>query len=154
MSVPKTRFGLPNSVPQGCRVFLLQQAKRRGSLLRSLLSKCGYGITPSDGREAASRFFMNGPCVMLVDAAAGSSRRIDDAVRLARIAGIPIITVGERPSGPIPGAHHRLSGSCDDVALVATVEVACYGHDHRGRKAPSRPHLVVAAPVTDGGASR
>jgi hypothetical protein len=134
-------------VPQGCRVFLLQQAKRRGSLLRALLSKCGYGITPSDGREAAVRFFTNGPCVMLVDAAAGS---IDEAVRLARIAGIPIIAVGERPSGPIPGAHHRLSGSCDDVALVATVEVACYGHDHRGREAPSRPELVPASGL-DGG---
>jgi hypothetical protein len=92
---------------------------------------------------------MNGPCVMLVDAAAGSSRRIDEAVRLARIAGIPIIAVGEKPGGPIPGAHHRLSGSCDDVALVATVEVACYGHDHRGREEPSRPRFVVAEPVSD-----
>jgi hypothetical protein len=136
-------------VPQGCRVFVLQQAKRRGSLLRSLLSKCGYGITPSDGRETASRFFMNGPCVMLVDAAAGSSRRIDEAVRLARIAGIPIIAVGEKPGGPIPEAQHRLSGSCDDVALVAAVEVACYGHDHRGREEPSSVHVVVAEPVSD-----
>lgn len=135
-------------MPQGCRVFLLQQAKPRGSLLRALLSKCGYGITRSDGRETATRFFTNGPCVMLVDAAAGSSPRIDEAVRLARIAGIPIIAVGEKPGGPIPGAHHRLSGSCDDVALVATVELACYGHDHRERE-PSRPHPSAAS----GGAS-
>jgi hypothetical protein len=130
-------------VPQGCRVFLLQQAKRRGSLLKSFLSKCGYGITPSDGREAATRFFTNGPCVMLVDAEAGRSRRIDEAVRLARIAGIPIIAIGERPGGPIPGAHHRLSGTCDDVALVATVEVACYGHDHRGEEEPSHRRLAA-----------
>jgi hypothetical protein len=92
---------------------------------------------------------MNGPCVMLVDAAAGSSRRIDEAVRLARIAGIPVITVGEKPDWPIPGAHHRLSGSCDDVALVATVELACYGHDHQGREARSRAQFVVAEPVSE-----
>lgn len=126
-------------MPQGCRVFILQQAKRRGRL-RSLLSKCGYGITPSDGREVAIRFFMKGPCVMLVDAQAGSKREIDEAVRFARIAGVPIIAVGDRRGDAIRGVHHTLSEACDEVALMATVELACYGHVHRGEKASARTH--------------
>jgi hypothetical protein len=131
-------------MPQGCRVFILQQAKQRGRL-RALLSKCGYGITPSDGRQVAIRFFMNGPCVMLVDARAGSRREVDEAVRLARIAGVPIIAVGEHTNDAIRGAHHMLSEGCDEVALMATVEVACYGHDHRREDAAAPTEAIEAA---------
>ncbi len=118
--------------------------------MSALLADCGYGITRSGGREVASSLFLNAPCVMLLDvSAAGGSERLDQAVRLARIAGIPIIAVGGAPDCGIRGLHARLSGTCDDVALVAAVEVACYGHDH-GRAGFSADPAVAAARMESG----
>jgi hypothetical protein len=76
--------------------------------------------------------------VVLIDPSADLRR--EDAVRLARIAGVPVIALGGALPGGVPGLDQRLPAACDDVALVAAVEVACFGHDHeREEQAASAP---------------
>lgn len=114
-------------MPRRCRILLLQPSDRRARL-RWLLTKCGYAATPSDGRDLPLRLFARGACVVLIDPAADVRR--EDAVRLARIAGVPVIALGGALPGGMPGVDQRLPAACDDVVLVAAVEVACFGHDH------------------------
>jgi hypothetical protein len=113
--------------------------------VRSLLSECGYGITPSDGSDLAPRLFASGACVLLVDLAA-TGGKMDDVVRLARIAGVPVVALGGSTAGPMPGVEQRLSAPCDDVALVAAIEVSCFGHDHGREDAPA-PFFAALSPT-------
>lgn len=133
-------------MPRGCRVLLLQQSERRDRL-RSL-SRCGYRITPSEGGDLPLRLFATGACVLVLDPAA-TGVKPEDAVRLARIAGIPVIALGAAPAGTVRGADQRLPAGCDDVTLVAAVEVACYGHDHEREDAAAPGSTALARTGTE-----
>ncbi len=124
-------------MPRRCRVLLLQPSDRRARL-RWLLTKCGYATTPCDGGDLPLRLFATGACVLLIDPSSPGDRR-EDAVRLARIAGVPVIALGGPLHGRSSGVDQRLPAACDDVALVAALEVACFGHEHEEHDAAATP---------------
>jgi hypothetical protein len=114
-------------MPRRCRVLLVQPTERRARL-RSLLWSCGYEATSSEGDDLPLQLFATGACAMLLDPSMTS--RPEDAARLARIAGVPVVSLGGAMPGGISGVDQRLPAAADDVTVVAAVEVACFGHDH------------------------
>lgn len=125
---------------------LLLQRSGRHDRLRSL-SRCGYRITPSEGGDLPLRLFATGACVLVLDPAAAGVK-LEDAVRLARVAGIPVIAL-DAAAGAVRGVDQRLPAGCDDVTLVAAVEVACYGHDHEREEAAAPGSTALVRTGTD-----
>lgn len=125
-------------MPRRCRVLLVQPADRR-ERLRTLLWSCGYEAMSSDGHDLPFHLFAIGACAMLLDPSMPS--KAEDAVRLARVAGVPVVALGAAMQEGVPGVEQRLPTAADDVTIVAAVEVACFGHDHEReeREEPAVP---------------
>ncbi len=136
-------------MPTGCRVLLVEDEKAPRLPIRDLLSDSGYvTTTATEGADLPGKYADSLPCVVLLNLlpAKASGARLLDIVRASpRTAGLPVIAIGGVPR-ELGGVAMALGRPLEPVALIAAVEVACYGHHHSPTAQPPRAPPPIQLP--------
>jgi DNA-binding response OmpR family regulator len=124
-------------MPYGCRVLLIEDEKAIRLPVARVLSQSGYvTITPGEGLEALRLKLGPLPCLIILNTASpksGGTRWLGIVRADPRTAGLPVITISSQAAPKrLEGVDIALGRPLEAVALIAAVEVACYGHEHRG----------------------
>jgi DNA-binding response OmpR family regulator len=123
-------------MPLGCRVLLIEDERAVRLPVAKVLSRSGYvPIVPGSGFDTLRLKLGPLPCLIILNIAspkAGGTRWLGMVRADPRTAGLPVITISSQAApSRLEGVDIALGSPLETVSLIAAVEVACYGHDHR-----------------------